>query len=56
MIQEINLTAIIITAIVCLTIYALSRDGAGKREPGRRQQEGHGKGREEAGQENGKEI
>lgn len=51
MIQEINLTAIIITAIICLTIYAMSRDDTGKRTPGRRQQEGH-----EKGQESGKEI
>lgn len=43
MIQEINLTAIIITAIICLTIYAMSRDDTEKRTPGRRQQEGHEK-------------
>lgn len=56
MIQEINLTAIIITAIICLTVYAMSRDDTREITPGRRKQEGNEKGQAEAGQESGKEI
>lgn len=52
MIQEINLTAIIITAIICFTVYAISRDDTGwkwKQESGKENQAA-------AGQEERKEL